>query len=254
MRLRLSWLVGLALASVPLAGCHKSVSFNPVLAAHFFPLRTGLTWTYQVSYPNGARETIRDRVVKADQTGTVDGAALVVSDYSGDGTRAVRADLPQAYPAEMTEVETRYVVEGGYITRIASLGGVSRIRLEERGLLPRHLWPDRAWSNTLSPFAHSADDILTITQNHRTFLEADEVAVPAGRFTGCIRIETEASYASPAGIGDKRYFTDWYAPDVGLVKTLVLSGGQDGREVARIELLHFAKSKTTAPLLTSNGR
>jgi hypothetical protein len=65
MRLWLSWLVGLALASVPLAGCHKSVSFNPALAAHVFPLRTGLTWTYQVTYPNGAHETIGDRVVKA---------------------------------------------------------------------------------------------------------------------------------------------------------------------------------------------
>lgn len=254
MRLWLSWLVGLALASVPLAGCHKSASFNPALAGHFFPLHTGLTWTYQVSYPNGARETISDRVAKADKAGTLRDAALVVSDYSGNGTRAVRADLPQAYPAEMTEVETSYLVEGGYITRIASLGGRTRIRLEEHGFLPQYLWPDRAWSNTLSPFAHSPADILKITQNHRSFLEADEVLVPAGRFAGCIRIETEASYQSPAGIGDKRYFTDWYAPDVGLVKTLVLSGGQDGREMARIELLRFTKSETAAPLPASNRR
>jgi hypothetical protein len=151
----------------------------------------------------------------------------------------------------MTEVETRYMVEAGYITRIASLGGPTRLRLEERGFLPQYLWPDRGWSNTLSPFAHSPDVILKITQNHRSFLEADEVLVPAGRFAGCIRIETEASYQSPAGIGDKRYFTDWYAPDVGLVKTLVLSGGH-GHEIARIELVHFAKSATAAPLQSSN--
>jgi hypothetical protein len=63
------------------------------------------------------------------------------------------------------------------------------------------------------------------------------------------------SYESPSStVGEdkipaKRYFTDWYAPDVGLVKTLVLSGGQDGRELARIELLRFAKlvaASTTA--------
>lgn len=251
MRLSLSCLIGLVLASSPLAGCHKSVSFNPALATHFFPLRSGLTWTYLVIYPNGAHETISERVVKPEQTSRLREATLVVSDYSGHGVRAVRADLPQAYPADMTEVQTRYVVEGGYITRVASLGGPTRIRFEERGFLPQYLWPDRVWSNTLSPFAHLPDDIL-ITQNHRSFLEADEVLVPAGRFAGCIRIETEASYQSPAGNGDKRYFTDWYAPDVGLVKTRVLSGGQHGREIARIELLRFTKSATNARLQSSN--
>jgi hypothetical protein len=229
------------------------VSFNPALAAHFFPLRTGLTWTYRVTYPNGAREKISDRVVKADQSGTLRDTALVVSDYSAlDWSRAVRAHLPPAYPAEMTEVETRYVLDGGYITRIAGLGGASRVRLEEHGFLPQYLRPDQGWSNILSPFEHSPADILKITQNHRTFLEAEEVVVPAGRFPGCIRIETEASYQSPAGISDKRYYTDWYAPDVGLVKTLVLSGGQDGHEMARIVLLRFAKSEPTAPLQRSN--
>jgi hypothetical protein len=254
MKLWLSWLVGLALACVPLAGCHKSESFNPALAAHFFPLRRGLIWTYRVTYPNGAHETISDRVLAADETGTLRGSTLVVSDYSGHGTRAVRADLPQAYPPEMTEVETRYVVEGGYITRIASLGGRTRIELEERRFLPQYLWPDRTWSNSLSPFEQLPADILKISQIHRSFLEADEVVVPAGHYSECIRIETEASYKSPAGIGDKRYFIDWYAHDVGLVKTLVLSGGRDRREIARIELLHFVKSQATAPLLTSNGR
>jgi hypothetical protein len=203
-----------------------------------------------VVYANGARETIRDRVVKADQTKTSHNAVLVVSEYSGlDGSRAVRADLPQTNPSEMTEVETGYVVEDGYISRIASLGGRSRIRLEERGFLPQYLRPNRVWSNTLSPLANFPT--LTITQNHRSVLEGHDVVVPAGHFAECIRIETEASYQSPVGVGDKRYFTDWYAPDVGLVKTLVLSGG---REIARIDLLRFVKSQATAPLLVSNRR
>jgi hypothetical protein len=240
-------LLGLALALAQLVGCQQRAPFNPALAGHFFPLHAGLSWTYQVTYPNGAHETISDRVVKADHTGTLRAAALVVSDYSGEGTRSVRADLPQAYPAQMSEVETRYVVEDGYITRRASLGGPTQIRLEERGFLPQYLWPDRIWSNTLSPFEHLADGILKITQSHRTFLEGRELVVPAGRFSGCIRIETEASFHSSARIDDKWYFTDWYAPDIGLVKTLVLSGGQDRRAITRIELLQFKKSKTIAP-------
>jgi hypothetical protein len=210
-----------------------------------------LTWIYQVTYPNGARETITDRVVKSDQIDSLRGTALVVSDYSGlDGSRAVRADLPTSYPDELTEVETSYVLEGGYVSHITSLGGASGIRFEEGSFLPEYLWPDRAWSSTLSPFGLGT---LKINQNHQSFLEADEVVTPAGRFLGCIRIETEASYESPAGLGDKagtsdkRFFTDWYAPDVGLVKTLVLSGAQDGREMTRIQLVRFAKSGTAAP-------
>jgi len=254
MEHRIYRFLGLTLAITLVLGCQKRTLFNPALAGRFYPLRPGLTWTYQVTYPNGAHETIRDRVLKADETGMSHTVALVVSDYSGlDGSRAVRADLPQTYPAEMTEVQIRYVIEGGYINRIASLGGRTQTRLEERGFLPEYLWPDRVWSNSLSPFEHSPLDILKVAQNHQTFLEPEPVVVPAGRFSECIRIETEAAYQSAAGSGNKRYFTDWYAPDVGLVKTLVLSGGQDGREMARVELLRFTKSNTTAPLESSNG-
>jgi hypothetical protein len=254
MRRSIYWSLGLALALAQLTGCQKRAPFNPALAGHFFPLRSGLTWTYQVTYPNGAHETISDRVVKADAPGTSQAGALILSEYLGHGTRAIRANLPQAYPPEMTRVETRYVVENGYISRSASLGGRTAIRLNEHDFLPQYMWPDRTWSNTLSPFDQLPDDILKVAQIHRSFLEGREVVVPAGRFSTCIRIETEASYPSPAGTHDKRYFTDWYAPDVGLVKTLVLSSGQNGHEIARIELLRFAKSDTTTPLQASQGR
>jgi hypothetical protein len=227
--------------------------FNPALAGRFFPLRSGLSWTYQVTYPNGAHGTINGRVVEADASSTSHAAALIVSDYSGQGISAVRAEPSQTYPRQMTEIDTRYVIENGYISRLATLGGPTSIGLDEHNFLPQYLRPDRAWSNKLSPFDQLADEILTITQNHRSFLESREVVVPAGRFTTCIRIETRASYSSPAGLGGKRYFTDWYAPDVGLVKTRVASGGPDGPELARIELLRFAKSDADAALRRANA-
>jgi hypothetical protein len=244
MRRSIYWSLGLALALAQLTACQKRASFNPALTGHFFPLRSGLTWTYQVTYPNGAHETISDRVVKADAPGTSHAGALIVSEYWGHGIRAIRADLPQAYPAEMTSIETRYVVDNGYISRSARLGGPTAIRLNEHDFLPQYMWPDLTWSNTLSPFEQMPGDVLTIIQTHRSFLEGSEVVVPAGRFSTCIRIETESSYRSLAGTDDKRYFTDWYAPDVGLVKTLVLNGGPKGEEMARIELLRFWKSVT----------
>jgi hypothetical protein len=255
MRQWISGLLGLALAITQLPGCQKRATFNPALAGRFFPLRAGFNWIYQVAYANGARETIEDRVVRADQTGTSRAGVLVISDYSFvDGSRAVSTDLAQTYPTEMTEVQTRYVVEGGFITRVQNLGEPSWIRLEEHRFLPQYLWPDRTWSNTLSPFEDLPKQMLTVKQNHRTFLEEQDVVVPAGRFAACIRVETEASYQSPAGSGKQRFFTDWYAPDIGLVQTVVLSGGQNGREIARIELLRFAKSKATARARLSNGR
>jgi hypothetical protein len=227
MRLRMYRSLALALTIAQLASCQKRESFNPAVAGRFFPLDAGSRWTYQVTDQSGTRETLSDRVIETNPADTSGATGLVVSDYSG------------------LEVETLYLAEAGYISRIASLSARTQIRFEERRFLPQYLWPDRTWSNTLSPFENSPNDFLKITQNHRSFLEADEVAVPAGRFANCIRIETEALYKSPAGVGQKRYFIDWYAPDVGLVKTLVLSGGPYGREITRIELLRFAKSRET---------
>ena len=247
--------LGVALLLAQLTGCEKRAPFNPTLAGHFFPLRTGFNWTYQVTYPNGAHETISDRVIKADSASSLHRGAVVVSEYSGGGIGAIRAELPQTHRPDIMTIETNYVAENGYIRRLASLGERTSVRLDEHDFLPQYLWPDRTWSNSLSPFEQLlGSDVLKITQNHRTFLEGREVAVPAGRFNLCIRIETEASYRSPAGISDKRYFIDWYAPDVGLVKTLVLTGGPDGAEIARIELLRFAKSGTIGALSPSIGR
>ena len=258
MRRRTYWLLGLTLVLVQFVSCQRRLPFNPALAGRFFPLGSGLTWTYQVTFSNGARETITEHSVELDPGDNLPGAALVVSNYSGiDGNRAARPNLPESYPGkligQLTDVETHYMLNGDYITRITSLGRVSRILTEERDFLPHYLKPDLVWSSTQL-------DVLKVIQTHRSFLEADEVITPAGRFSGCIRIETEASYHSPAGIGaeagvrGRRYFTDWYAPDVGLVMTLVSTDGQDGRPLARIELLRFAKSAMPLGSSRPDGR
>jgi hypothetical protein len=245
-------LVALAFTVVALAACQRQGHFDPELAARFLPLQVGSSWVYEVVYPNGARETITDRVLK-DPRGTSLGGGLVVSAYSGlDGSRSVRAELARLYPAERTEFETRYIVKNGYITRIEDLGGASGIRFEERAFLPQYLWPGRKWSTSLVPFEPSPGPILTLTQNHRSFLERHRVAVPAGHFSGCIRIETEVSYHRPDEAVHKRLFTDWYAADVGLIKTVVQADGPNGREMARIQLVRFAKSETVTPLQSAN--
>jgi hypothetical protein len=63
-----------------------------------------------------------------------------------------------------------------------------------------------------------------------------------------------ARIGAEAGVRDKRNFTDWYAPDVGLVTPLVSTDGQKGCQMARIGMLRFAKSATAHGSCCPNGR
>ena len=191
MNLRTFGLAGLALVLTPFAGCRRSAPFNPTLAGSFFPLHAGTRWSYRVTYEDGTRATLSDQV-EAPPDPRLDGGAVVSSEYSGFDT-LVPGDLRQTYRPEDTKVETRYAFEGGYITRTERVGaGPTSFQFQEQGFLPRYMRPDQMWSDTLSPAA-----FLKITQHHRSFLEAHVVVVPAGRFSDCIRIETEASYEGP---------------------------------------------------------
>jgi hypothetical protein len=71
------------------------------------------------------------------------------------------------------------------------------------------------------------------------------VQVPAGHYSNCIRIETEAVYKNDlshnAGIRRLRYI-DWYAPNVGLIKTVVSESGFFGAQIGSVELLSFSDS------------
>ncbi|MGH7914629.1 MAG: TapB family protein, partial [Candidatus Binataceae bacterium] len=78
-------------------------------------------------------------------------------------------------------------------------------------------------------------------QSHRTFAEIRQIETPAGHFNNCIRIETEATYQGGMYARKKQHLTylDWYAPNVGLIKTVTLEGGPTGPEMDRVELLRF---------------
>jgi hypothetical protein len=230
---RASLLFALAiLAAAQVASCQKKASFKPALAGDFFPLRPDSTWTYRVvDTSQNTTEILTDRALRKDHVDTPSAVGEVVSEYSGlDGTR---------------KSATLYLIEGGYLTRNSSLGDPAWILSEERRFLPQRLKPDLTWSNTLFPFNHLLE-AFHVTQSHRTFLEADDVVVPAGHFFRCIRIETEAVYEgglSPGVVGRRLTYLDWYALNVGLVKTLVLNGGPYAHEIARLELLSFVESQ-----------
>jgi hypothetical protein len=222
----------LTLAMVQLSACQKSAPFDPASANSFFPLRPGLTWTYRVvDKSQRSPQIFTDRaMVGEERVSTAQAAGGVVTEYSGsDGE---------------SDLTIRYKVEDGYVTRLLSLRDGRRILSQELGFLPRLLEPDLTWSNSLSPVGEFVDG-FHITQTHRTYLESDIVVVPAGHYSNCIRIETEAVYKNDlshnAGIRRLRY-TDWYAPNVGLIKTVVSESGFFGAQIGNVELLSFSNS------------
>ena len=224
----------------PITGCRNNASFDPASAGTFFPLHSGSSWTYRIVDENQANnQIVTDRVIGAGHIDTLKALGEAVSEsanMNGGGR----------------ESTFLYVMEDGYLTRVSSVG-VAAWASYERRFLPQFLKPGLTWSNSLFPFGR-LPGAFYIKQTHRTFLETDDVVVPAGRFSGCIRIETDAVYGPPRkdGVLHLKY-VDWYAPNVGLVKTRVLkSGWLSDSEVARLELLAFADSSTRGATRLSN--
>jgi hypothetical protein len=227
----------------------RNSAYESAHSESFFPLRPGMQWTYSVSNAGGFPAVLRLHVEANGGNLTI---VSLLSTGSGDDELSAMAVDPNFQSQE------HYTVEAGFFSREEDLpGGLGSIRFQERRLLPAQLSPNQEWSNTLSPAA-----FLKITQHHRSFLETGTMVVPAGRFSDCIRVETDASYSGPSGDSGSRYFTDWYAPNVGLVKTVVFRRTHEDwllersaivrtlldktglleREIAKVELTDFVRS------------
>jgi hypothetical protein len=225
MRHKVVFSLILALAAAQLSSCERK-TFDPALAGDYFPLRPGLTWTYRI-VEDGARNratihTLTERVL--GRTGAQ--TSKVESEYAG--------------PSGVFNSTIIYFTEHGYLTRQLIISRSAGVASAERAFLPQLLKPNLTWSNSLVPFVQQPD-LLHIAQTHRTFFDHGIVEVPAGHFSGCIRIESLVLYRSPMTNSQplKLHYVDWYAPHIGLVKTLVEQDGLFGSELARIELLEF---------------
>lgn len=241
LTMRAASLFVLALSAAALVGCRSDASFDPALAGTFFPLHRGSSWTYRIVDKNqAANEIVTDRVLGAEHIDTLKAAGEAVSESAN-------------IKGGESESTFLYVMEDGYLTRVSSVGIPSWASYERR-FLPQFLKPGLTWTNSLFPFGRFPL-AFHITQTHRTFLEAGDVVVPAGRFSGCIRIETDAVYGPPRKDGVLRLkYVDWYAPNVGLVKTRVLKRRWlSESEVARLELLTFADSSSSGATRLSNA-
>jgi hypothetical protein len=71
----------------------------------------------------------------------------------------------------------------------------------------------------------------------------ESVTVPAGVFRDCLRVESVAVHRGPVdGAGRVYRYVDWYAPNIGLVKS-EYSTGLKGEISTRMELVHYGAAE-----------
>jgi hypothetical protein len=232
-----------------LAACtHQQVEDKK---ADFFPLHTDDTWIYAVDRPlrnSHTRMTVRvrgERYVEALRRR----CRLVEESYAGDDNEI---EAPGAKP-EIHPIA--YYRENGFLYRALSLeyhGNELRdvgLGSGEERFLPDTLGRDFSWDSLTTAYNLGGGTGYDVRQSHRAVSEPEVVEVPAGRFTGCIRVDTVAVHggthngqydANPIVL----YYSDWYAPNVGLIRTIQsnrpdTNEAGSGPPLSQIELLAY---------------
>jgi hypothetical protein len=230
--------------------CQKRPSIGLAPPDAFFPLAPGTTWKYRITDEvKNTTMTFTDKVERLP-----DGEEL--ADDSGKG-QASETVVSESFESDSQgQLLIVYKKNSKYIARSFSFGNLGndsfayRILSTEGGFLPRLLQPGITWSNTTFPFGNLSQD-LRIVQKHAAYAEDGVVSVPAGQFARCVRVVTSAAFVS--GSADARNerqhlrYIDWYAPNVGLVKTSLWKTGLFGKEIARVELVNFGVAPPANP-------
>jgi hypothetical protein len=205
-------------------------------AAVYFPLKPHMMWMYKIDSKSQSNVyVVTDMVLGSQYVPSLKVTGAVVQEFYNFDRAGLRPLV--------------YVQQDGYWTRLSGLDYVKKEitapswgRSEEADFLPQHLAPNLSWSNRVYPYG-MLPGAFEIDQEHKSFRESKDVVVPAGRFSHCIRIETLAHYEGGAYSRDKLHlkltYEDWYAPNVGLVRTVAYQGDGGGPEMERVELIKF---------------
>jgi hypothetical protein len=241
-RTNLGTLALIGLLSVSGAAC-KNTRLAAAPSAAFFPLKPDMMWMYRVQSKSQQREYIvTDTVVGEQYVPALKVTGEVVQEFYNLDRAGLR-------PIVYTQKE-------GYLTRLSGLDYVNdKItppawgRSVEENFLPERLSPDTIWENKLFPYGKLPGS-FDVAQSHKSFTEGRAVTVPAGRYEGCIRIDTLAQYEggpyAQRHLVLKLAYEDWYAPNVGLVRTIAYQGGPAGPEMERVELIRFNNGEKTS--------
>jgi hypothetical protein len=248
LRLCSSASAGLLAAALSVwAGCSHLGEERP--APDFFPLHAEDTWVYEVARPMRnvrTRMTVRVRDERYIQA-LGRRCRLVDETYAADDDGV---NVSAGAPAQTEIYPVAYCRDKGFLNRALSLeyqGGEVRdlgLGAGEERFLPEGLGGDVAWDSLTTAYDLGGGTDYRIRQTHHALLDPESVEVPAGRFSGCVRVDTVAVQGGRrAGVDDGDsivlYYSDWYAANVGLVRTIQSNRPDGGPPLAQIELLAY---------------
>jgi hypothetical protein len=239
-------LIGFGLLATMGVACVAAVKHDRVdLVTEFFPLTPSSRWEYLVSRRT---EAARLRFVATVQPDEFKGPR-------GQGCRIVEERYGNLLTGERFPVV--YCTEAGFLHRVMSLEyrGES---LEDNGLrsgelrfLPINLGQTRAWDSVTNAYRLPDGSGFEVRQLHQVFVQPEPIEVPAGRFDRCARVETTAIHSATgpdgASVGPRLvyYYSDWYAPGVGLIRSEQRSA--TGEVLANVELVGYQIARETRP-------
>ncbi|MGH7823428.1 MAG: hypothetical protein ACREQ9_27010 [Candidatus Binatia bacterium] len=247
-RLAAGFLLALAVAGCPAALRRQAPA--PREGAAYFPLEQGSWWLYHVDDVFlGWRFERKVEVTRRHPVADLGGDVIVLEEtYTSETGPLFRAPVQPM----------GFYWRGGYLNALylsdrdlRPIEGILPTRI-----LPETIEPRMSWSDEGAAALPSADLVMRIDRTHELRLEPRAVAVRAGSFERTVRIDTTSVHRGSAPPGKREdvrfYYSDWYAPGVGLVRSETWDDPERRRLRTRIELVGFATGG--APRLARHGR
>lgn len=221
----------------------------------YFPLSDRSQWTYRVqdfvkklTYLSRVRVHGRQFIEALHREGI-----SVEERYSSFGPGG---------PFILEELEPMlYFRENGFLNRILLTYQAGKVvpasGSGDSKFLPEVLANGTSWSSSAEAF-HVGDLGFQVSFQHVVSIEHETVKVPAGSFESCVRVDTSSSEGPESGYrpGEELvfYYSDWYAPGVGLVRTQQWDDVKHQQERTRIELMEYSIPAASAPAPQATSR
>ena len=213
----------------------------PMPVESYFPLTEKSQWNYRVQdFVRKLTYQTKVRVYGPQYVEAVRREGISVEErYSSFGVGG---------PYVLEEQEPMvYFRENGYLNRVLLTYQAGRVVAAsgsgDRQFLPELLTDGASWNGNTEAF-HVGDLGFKVSFRHTVALERETIEVQAGAFRHCIRVDTSSTEGPDSGYrpGEELvfYYSDWYAPGVGLVLTRQWDDAARERERTRIELIGFS--------------
>ena len=241
-RLRLLILTGALLGG----GCHPAVKPAALLTPgrELFPLQPGTLWVYEVHDFNGQVD-LRRAVVRGSFYLKSQETRGTIVEESGGNSDELLFDVGW-HPVA-------YYRRGEFLYRFSGLGYVGaelrefRLGLGEEKVLPNDPLAHPEWESDFEVFHVGQGIGYGVRAISNAGVAMETVTVRAGTFRDCLRVETRTvSRALPHRAEGQQVmfqYNDWYAPGVGLVKSIT-EAPPASRPVNTVELISFRPGRS----------